>query len=299
MAHIFSRTSNLFSCPSGGDWYACTPGGFVGCCASDPCTNDCPDGNLKPASFQASQYGKFSDQLCNLGSSWYTCAYTDPPFMGCCEVNPCANTTGCPTDALTPGFLKSAPDAIAPFVAVTATGSVSTSTSTPTSAAITTTSKSSQVSTGAVVGAIIGSIAGVAILLTLLWFWIRGRRRRRSNIANSSHNMAMANHSSQPQDPWQPQTTWVSAQERDKPQISPGFTNSTATTPTLPRYTPDNPSIARFSGQAPTFGRRSGMRDEEVLSELPGESARFELETPHTAQQELLGSSNHDYHSRG
>ncbi|OCK92398.1 uncharacterized protein K441DRAFT_570129, partial [Cenococcum geophilum 1.58] len=68
------------SCPSGGNWYSCGYGSrFVGCCKSQPCVNNCPAGNLEPASFDPSYYGKFPDQECSAGS-WYTCTGTTPPF---------------------------------------------------------------------------------------------------------------------------------------------------------------------------------------------------------------------------
>ncbi|MCJ1401098.1 hypothetical protein MMC11_004310 [Xylographa trunciseda] len=118
------------SCPSGGSWYACNSGTlFVGCCVAvnDPCQLGCPDGGLEPASFDPTYYGEFPDQECPIGSEWYTCAYTSPPFMGCCKTGPCK--AGCPTGDLTAGFLSSNPAIAAAFENVNGTSSASTSTS--------------------------------------------------------------------------------------------------------------------------------------------------------------------------
>ena len=196
------------SCPNGGDWYACDSGThFVGCCASDPCTITCSDGDLRPASFDPSFYGKFPDQQCNTGSRWYTCKYTDPPFMGCCKSPACDD--GCPDGDLTAGFLDSNPDDAAPFLssgssstATSPSSSIASSlaTSSPTSTSISTPSQttspftssltssiSSAVSTTAVpvlaaptahhTGTIVGATVGgaVVIIVVLLLFWYHKR----------------------------------------------------------------------------------------------------------------------------
>ncbi|OCK81126.1 hypothetical protein K432DRAFT_296233, partial [Lepidopterella palustris CBS 459.81] len=81
MSLNYKRQSFDPSCPSGGDWYACGYGSsFVGCCTSDPCKLDCPDGNLKPASFNTAYYGKFPELSCQSGIQFWTCTGSDPPF---------------------------------------------------------------------------------------------------------------------------------------------------------------------------------------------------------------------------
>jgi hypothetical protein len=100
------RQSFKPSCPLGGKWYVCKDGSkFVGCCQNEPCSLGCKQGNLKPASFDPARYGSFPDLRCDSGQ-WFTCNKTKPPFMGCCESNPCKGGRGCPADDLAPGFLS-------------------------------------------------------------------------------------------------------------------------------------------------------------------------------------------------
>lgn len=97
----------------------------MGCCQSQPCTNSCPDGNLRPASFDMNSYGTFPDQQCPSGSRWYTCTGVSPPFMGCCKSNPCSK--GCPVGDLAAGFLSSNPKVASPFLTSSASSSTSSS----------------------------------------------------------------------------------------------------------------------------------------------------------------------------
>ena len=172
------------SCPSGGNWYSCGYGSnFVGCCKSQPCDNDCPAGNLEPASFNINYYGQFPDQQCPKGSQWYTCAHTKPAFMGCCKSNPCQQN-GCPTGDLTPGFLSSNPAVAASFspsggssTVASSTSSHSSSTSTQSPTAVTAASKSAPV--GAIAGGAAGGVAALAIIIALLIYYCRHAAKSR------------------------------------------------------------------------------------------------------------------------
>lgn len=94
-----------FSCPAGGKWYACNGGSnFVGCCGTDPCSTNCAQGSLYPASFNPTYHGKFSDASCPSGSNFWTCTGTSPVFMGCCKTDPC-KAGQCAGDGLVPAFL--------------------------------------------------------------------------------------------------------------------------------------------------------------------------------------------------
>jgi len=102
-----SSQSCNFSCPNGGTWFTCPDiPHFIGCCASDPCSNTilqiaCPD--LHPASFNPDIYGLIlpNDCLNNASNNnWYTCSDTDPPFLGCCRSNPCKEGVCPPTDLI-------------------------------------------------------------------------------------------------------------------------------------------------------------------------------------------------------
>jgi hypothetical protein len=133
---IHSRNPVHFFCPSGGSWYTCTSGSrFLGCCRTDPCVHDCPDGNLEPASFDPSIYGQFPDEICNIGSQFYTCV-EKPSFVGCCKTNPC-QPQGCPEGDLSQAYLKVQADASQAFVYSSLAASTSTPSLTSTSASST------------------------------------------------------------------------------------------------------------------------------------------------------------------
>lgn len=152
MSALFRRAEFNPSCPSGGTFYVCDSGSkFVGCCKGSPCVNGCSDGNLSPASFNADAYkSPFQDQSCPQGSSWYSCAFTDPPFLGCCKSDPCG--TGCPVGDLTAGFLSSNPAAAAQYLSY---GSSATKSSRPTSlggSSLTTSSVSNSLAPSSITG---------------------------------------------------------------------------------------------------------------------------------------------------
>ncbi|MCJ1419886.1 hypothetical protein MMC32_006242 [Xylographa parallela] len=214
------------SCPTGGSFFACDYGSmFVGCCTGDnPCGDaGCSAGDLQPASFVASAYGTFADQLCNAGSQWYTCAGANPSFMGCCQSDACSNN-GCPAQDLTPGILQSVPalnsayDPIsnpgatssavasstsAPMTTPTATSVANSQTSiagTPTSTGTSaeafasstsspttiTSQRSSGPHTAAIAGGAVGGVAVLGILLVLLlWYCRRNVRASRRHMDDS------------------------------------------------------------------------------------------------------------------
>ncbi|KAL6923000.1 hypothetical protein FSST1_000274 [Fusarium sambucinum] len=86
-------------CPQGGKVHICENSWteFFGCCTSDPCGNGigvCPSDHVRPMSFDRDKYSDFPVQDClnSMGpDNWYTCAYTEPPFTGCCEFNACGS----------------------------------------------------------------------------------------------------------------------------------------------------------------------------------------------------------------
>ena len=188
MSHHHRRSDFEVSCLTGGSYYACgSSSGFVGCCVADPCTNGCGAGSLKPMSFDKNLYGEiFPDQECSSGSLWYTCAATDPPFMGCCKSNPCVQGH-CPVNDLTAGFLSGNDKLAAPYLG---TSSSSISTAAATSSSPTATSKPSASSEAAKVssekihpGAIAGGVIGAAILVALLIATVLVCRRKRKAAA--------------------------------------------------------------------------------------------------------------------
>ncbi|KAI4722802.1 hypothetical protein E4T48_00823 [Aureobasidium sp. EXF-10727] len=173
---LWPRQSFDPSCPSGGSWYACTTGSkFVGCCTGsiDPCNEktSCPHQNLKPASFDVAEYGTFPDQTCDADSKWFTCAGTDPAFMGCCKSNPCES--GCPTKDLTAANLSLDEATASAFITSPS------STATSTAAATVTPAASSFVGdhVGAIAGGAIGGTAAIALLVIGILCCLKRRKQ--------------------------------------------------------------------------------------------------------------------------
>ena len=188
------------SCPNGGQFYVKSTGyKFVGCCNVDPGNNGCSDGSLQPASFDPAFYNDLQDQTCPSGSSWYTCAATKPPFLGCCKSNPCLAGIGCPKEDIAAGWLSSNSQAAAVFVGKSATTDSSatspssmssatrvpvSSSSSPTAAPVVTKS-SSPGSRVYVIGGAVGGAVVVIILFALLAFYFRRRTQRSRQVASS------------------------------------------------------------------------------------------------------------------
>ncbi|KAL6412153.1 hypothetical protein AUP68_04536 [Ilyonectria robusta] len=101
------------NCPNGGEFYICEGDAteFIGCCTSNPCGANkgvCPSGNLRASSFNQDVYADLPQQNCSNSAgvtNWYTCAYTNPPFMGCCSESAC--NSGCARSNLVPAVLSS------------------------------------------------------------------------------------------------------------------------------------------------------------------------------------------------
>ena len=114
MATSHSETIQYFGlrCPESATLYICEGGDneFIGCCTSDPCRDGsgiCPDGNLRTASFNPDRYNDLKKQSCDDSRGadvWYSCSRSEPPFMGCCDINPCSS--GCSRDHLLPAVLS-------------------------------------------------------------------------------------------------------------------------------------------------------------------------------------------------
>lgn len=160
------------SCPNGGDFHICenTKREFIGCCTTDPCADGsglCQKANLRAASFSESSYLDIPPQSCDSTGGddhFYTCTANDPPFIGCCTINPCVNMT-CPSANLRAAVLSSDHDDRASFL------SPSTSSS---SGKPSTTAKPG--SNGLPSGAIAGIVVSVVVLLLLVAGFVLWRR---------------------------------------------------------------------------------------------------------------------------
>ncbi|POR39557.1 Uncharacterized protein TPAR_00259 [Tolypocladium paradoxum] len=208
------------ACPNGGKFYVCEdkPARFVGCCTTNPCDTKngvCPQEKLQTATFNKDVYDKIPAQECmgdGNNTLWYTCAYSVPPFMGCCAENPC-RPSGCSLDALRPAMLSNDRDAAAAFLPMPVSSSTQSRASTTSSSlaetsthAVTTTpvptklpgggttdaptGSHGELSKGAIAGVAVGSTAGAIMLLGLLVFWFKRfsrLRRQRSRGALERH----------------------------------------------------------------------------------------------------------------
>lgn len=216
------------ACPNGGNFFVCggKPHRFVGCCGTNPCDTEngnCPDDKLETMTFNKTAYDKILPQAC-LGSGsirplWYACAYSVPPFMGCCAENPC-RPEGCSPKALRQAMLSNDTEAAAVFLPMPVSSSTQSSASM--SRATTTSSSLAEASThaatatpaaidvpvdshrevskGAVAGIAVGSTVGAIILLGLLVFWFKRfsrLSRQRSQAGIDRHTGGQLYHQEQ------------------------------------------------------------------------------------------------------
>ncbi|KAI0182457.1 hypothetical protein EV127DRAFT_492466 [Xylaria flabelliformis] len=179
------------SCPEGGDFHICQDSStrFIGCCDVDPCTTEldgkCPIPNLFNASFSAASGVEFLPQSCATpfnSSTWFTCTYARPPFLGCCTNDPCNN--GCVVGNLIPATLSEDPANAAQFILPKTT----TTTATTTSSGPSPTATSDEVpeSSSKRIGTIVGtSLTGVVILLLVIgaYLWLKRREEAQEEQA--------------------------------------------------------------------------------------------------------------------
>lgn len=160
------------SCPNGGDFHICenTKREFIGCCTTDPCSDGsglCEKANLRAASFSESSYLDIPPQSCDStggDNHFYTCTANDPPFIGCCTINPCVNMT-CPSANLRAAVLSSDHDDRASFLAPSTSSSSG-------KGSVTAKSGSNGLSSGAVAGIVVS----VVVLLLLVVGFVLWRR---------------------------------------------------------------------------------------------------------------------------
>jgi len=224
-----------FTCPNGGTWWVCAaPNYFVGCCSSDPCQNTgptpCRADGLAAAEFNPSIYNDFVPNNClNANSSfWYTCQ-KEPTFIGCCLVDPCTQTPGCPQSSLLQAaWAPSRPDQETLFLDGGIAGSMTSATAaaSSTSATVSASSTSATVaasgtssdnsspsqtttiafpsatglSKGDIVGIVVGAIAGLAIFVGLIALVMhqRGRLAERARGSAPGESVEEGSHSKYP-----------------------------------------------------------------------------------------------------
>ncbi|KAM0320603.1 hypothetical protein ACHAPQ_009901 [Fusarium lateritium] len=154
---------------------------FMGCCINDPCGKNngtCADDDLRATTFNGDSYADLPAQDCANSQgldNWYTCAYTDPPFIGCCSQNACGS--GCPADRIVPARLskiaKNKDNFLSPAASSSASATAS-STAEPDSG-------DGGLGTGAIAGIAVGAaVGGLLILVLLAWlFWWKPRQNKK------------------------------------------------------------------------------------------------------------------------
>lgn len=203
MATSHSKTIQYFGlrCPESATLYICegSDNEFIGCCTSDPCRDGsgiCPSGDLRTTSFNPDKYNELKRQSCDdsRGSSiWWTCTDTQPPFMGCCDINPCGE--GCSRKNLLPATLSKNKNNRQAFLNPENPTSKSASVATNTAPASSPpTSDNSGLGTGAIVGIAVGSAAFsimlIAFLTRLCWRFRRKRRQTDEMVRSGESHRA-------------------------------------------------------------------------------------------------------------
>ncbi|KAL6915849.1 hypothetical protein ACHAPO_005306 [Fusarium lateritium] len=192
------------SCTNGGQFYICEDDDtqFVGCCVNDPCGKNngtCPDGDLRATTFDSDSYSDLPSQDCDNSQgvdNWYTCAFTNPPFLGCCSQNACAS--GCPRDRLVPAKLSEIEnnrlDFLHPRSEKTTSSASETASATASSTSAANADDDEGLSTGATAGIAVGaSVGGLFVLAMLAWlFWLRPRQKKKSERALQAASTAPA-----------------------------------------------------------------------------------------------------------
>lgn len=194
------------SCTTGGRFYICEDDDtqFMGCCLSDPCGRNngtCPDGDLRATTFESDTYAGLPAQDCDNSQgvdNWYTCAYTTPPFLGCCSQNACAS--GCPRNRLVPAKLSGNENNRLNFLNPRESGSPTSSTASETASATTSSTSGVEASdndglgTGAIAGIAIGAaVGGLIVLILLAWlFWWKPRQKKQQSETSIAYQASPA-----------------------------------------------------------------------------------------------------------
>ncbi|KAF5250586.1 hypothetical protein FANTH_4223 [Fusarium anthophilum] len=188
-----ARTHWGLSCPYGGSFYICEDDDtqFIGCCVNDPCGRNngtCPDGDLRGITFDSDKYSELPRQDCDNSQgvdNWYSCAHTEPPFLGCCSQNACSSE--CPRAKLVPAKLSEVENNRLNFLhpsqsQSSATSSVSeTASTTASSTSAVDANEGDGLGAGATAGIAVGaSVGGLIVLVLVVWlFWWKPRQKNK------------------------------------------------------------------------------------------------------------------------
>ncbi|KAI0025012.1 hypothetical protein F4780DRAFT_489947 [Xylariomycetidae sp. FL0641] len=267
------------SCPQGGGFYTCETAKirFIGCCTIDPCADgsgECPQDSLSVSSFSSDYYDDIPPQSCASPydkSTWFTCASNSPPFIGCCNSNPC--TLGkCPPDDLLAATLSENSTAAQAFL-----GADISSTPTPTATPASDHSSGSGYSlpVGGIIGIALGGGALVMIILAFLAYrcgWLARNKktmrdmtatapggklhdgshlRWRCVLTRAGYSPSFATHWQEPpmgSPPNSPGHKFTPSSSPGYPPYPPQYPPSTASPP--PAWYQDNKHISQASGMS-------------------------------------------------
>lgn len=273
-------TTPNMTCPEGGRFYACGDGSrYVGCCLSDPCAVGCPAGNLVKTEFSAEQYGQIPDQLCSTGK-FYTCAYTDPPFWGCCTESACAGT-GCPNTALAGAFLSQNPADAQPFLSLNTTWTQATSSASAESGTST--------NTGAIAGGVVGGVAVLAaFILGVFWFYHRRKREaakktKQEHLRPAQAELGGAGLSELSQDHatsvFKHMSRKFSKRNTDTVMLD-ADKSCFVESPNVPSYhSSPQQNGSEWSPRPPSYQKWSEAQQRHISHELPGDIAGIEMDS--------------------
>ncbi|KAG9251556.1 uncharacterized protein F5Z01DRAFT_269420 [Emericellopsis atlantica] len=163
------------SCSGNASFYVCDERDtkFLGCCSINPCKTDdglCPDDDFESASYRDSSHALIMAQDCQSDApevQWWTCLANDPPFMGCCSLNPCAKGE-CPSKNLFPAKLSSEKENAKAFLPEDYYDEKG-------------------LSKGAIGGIAAGAVVGGLVVIgALIWFFLRRKKARKAATAAAS-----------------------------------------------------------------------------------------------------------------
>lgn len=282
---LLKRQAFAPRCPAGGTWWSCGYGTFfVGCCARDPCSITCAQGNLYPGAFDASAYGTFPDATCGTGSKFYTCT-ANGTFWGCCKTNACSQM-GCPDGDLEPAIMNRDDQLIAYHAtggSTTLTSATMTSTPAATSSTAATNASNEKDSTpvAAIVGGSVGGALAVFALIGILVYYCCFVKRSRQAHGERLPTVDQS---------FKPSSSLQLHQQQDAP---PNYSSpNTALYPSYYAYNhpnpqPQPPQELPLSPMSSTASQKHGQSQNRGPSELSAEtpSSPSELDTPEPSPQ--------------
>ncbi|KAF4497729.1 hypothetical protein FAGAP_6087 [Fusarium agapanthi] len=288
-----ARTHWGLSCPYGGSFYICEDDDtqFIGCCVNDPCGRNngtCPDGDLRAITFDSDKYSQLPQQDCDNSQgidNWYSCAHTEPPFLGCCSQNACSSE--CPRAKLVPAKLSEVDNNRLNFLHPSQ--SQSSATSSVSETASTTASSSSVVDANEGDGLGAGATAGIAVAPTEEQASSRTRRRLQRASSCTDTNSESVSTSSGPIHP----STFVAQSPMS------GYQQSFTSSPTV--MNPHNSGLSSIEQFQKYFPSISQPERPQSFTYSPEHSAQH-AHSPNFLppyQQQYIHSHSHNQQQMG